>query len=127
MDGRRLLAVLASGLAIVGCRTEAPGRGGEEAVTVAPSPPSGDWVVVFAVGDPDSLEDESALIQQRAPGSIAVQPVSCWEGLGDQLDVAGDTYVAAVAGASEAEVERAAARVGLEVVFRGPAEQVCQD
>jgi hypothetical protein len=84
-------------------------------------------VVVFAVGDPDSLEDESALIQRRAPGNVAVQPASCWEGLADELDVTGDTYVAAVAGSSEQEVERAAARVGLDVVFRGPGEQICQD
>lgn len=125
MDVRRLAAVVALVVALGACRSAAPTGG--KGPSPSPSPAGGPWVAVFATGDPDSLEDESALIRRRAPGNVAVQPVSCWEGLAETLGETGDVYVAAVVAATEPELDRAVARVGLEVVFRGPAASMCLD
>ena len=129
MDARRATVASLAALALMaGCR-----EGMRKDAPAAPDPPasletaSGEWIAVFAVGEPDDLEDESATIEESASENIAVSPASCWEGLPEALAVQSDAYVAAVTAPSRAELEQVVTRVGLEVMFRGRLPGRCGD
>lgn len=86
------------------------------------------WVAVFdAAGHPDDLEPSTEELLDAVGGNIAVQPVQCWEGLAEDLEVGAGEYAAAVIATSEEELNRLVDQVGEEPIGTGRYPAFCLD
>ncbi|HZA60483.1 MAG TPA: hypothetical protein VE754_02235 [Actinomycetota bacterium] len=130
MTARLLVAGVLAAVITVGCRGP-----GEEAAVRHPSPPAeattaekaAEHVAVFATGEPDELEGETADLLSTVADHVAVSPVSCWTGLPERLAVPTDTYVAAVVAATAEELDEVVAEVGRAPILRDRFAGVCGD
>jgi hypothetical protein len=99
--------------------------------TGTPLPPVGEvrqWVAVFdTAAHPDDLDPSTEELLEAAAENIAVQPVQCWDGLADDLEVEAGLYAAAVIASSEGELEAVVEEVGREPVGTGRYEAFCLD
>lgn len=100
---------------------------------LAPGPDAGtgytEWIAVFDVArDPDQLDPSTEeLLQTAGRDHIAVSPISCWEGLPEELNSGVDAYVAAVYGPGKAQLDEVIEAVGREPIFRGELVAYCID
>jgi hypothetical protein len=125
---------VAAVLAAVACgRSAEPGPQGSPAGQ--PTPPATStvtsvrqWVAVFdTAGHPDDLDPSTEDLLAAVGGNIAVQPVQCWEGLAEDLEVGSGEYAAAVIAMSEEELNGLVDRVGDEPIGTGRYPAFCLD
>jgi hypothetical protein len=86
------------------------------------------WVAVFdTAAHPDDLDPSTEELLDAAREHIAVQPVQCWEGLAEDLDVEAGLYAAAVIAPREDDLRVVVEDVGREPVGTGRYRAFCID
>jgi hypothetical protein len=130
----RRLALTAVFLGAIACGREAepPPRGSPRGQTTPPVTSTAttvrQWVAVFdTAGHPDNLDPSTEVLLDAVGGNVAVQPVQCWEGLAEDLEVGAGEYAAAVIATSAEELNRLVDRVGEEPIGTGRYQAFCLD
>jgi hypothetical protein len=129
----RTLALVASVLAAGACGGEAepPPQGSPAGETGPPPKAAGtvrQWVAVFdTAGHPDGLDPSTEELLDAVGGNVAVQPVQCWQGLAEDLEVGAGEYAAAVIGTSQQELDGLVDQVGEEPIGTGRYRAFCLD